>query len=97
MSCPCIDVGFDLGALGVDICVAFFDPLREVGILKHPIDPGIPTNPPALGIRGISVIDVAEAQIKVSNGAHSNFFTRYPVEENTRTPLGINVLCDFID
>ena len=97
MLCPCVDLGFDFGTLGVDICVALFDTLSEVGILKHPIDPGIPTYPPALRIRGISVIDVAEAQIEVPNGPHANFFTRYPVEENARIPLGINVLCNFID
>ena len=58
---PCADVGFDLGTLRVDICVVLFDLLHEVGILKHPIDPRIPANLPALGVGGISVIYVAEA------------------------------------
>ena len=61
MLCPSVDVGFDFGTLRVDVCVALFDPLREIGILKHPIDPGIPTNPPTLRVGGISVINVSEA------------------------------------
>ena len=61
MACPCADVGFDLGTLRVDICAALFDLLREVGILKHPIDPRIPANPSDLRVDGISVIYVAEA------------------------------------
>ena len=61
MLCPCVDVGFDFGTLSVDICVALFDPLREVGVLNHPIDPRVPTNPPALRVGGVRVINVSEA------------------------------------
>ena len=58
---PCVDVGFDFRTLRVDICLALLDPLREVGMLKHPIDPRIPANPLAPGVGSISVICVAEA------------------------------------
>lgn len=73
MLCPCINVGFDLGRLRINICGALLDSLREAGVLKHPINPGSPTNPAPLPVGGISIIDVSAAQIEVPNGSRSNF------------------------